>query len=235
MPHQPFQKRGLNKPNRLHSAYNKFPTEICYAYPQHLIHLGEDGTFVQTRSGPNWLGGILTMTTCKHRLRSFKTPEEWEQGYWLAGFTPKIDGENYLLYLARVHKAASSMVEMYGFLKYHHPEALERKLAHKNPVGDIYKPRNIKKSLDWFDPDNYVYPKGHVREQETYKDGTPKWHRDIDYTGAGGKRHALFLYNNVCLFNKPMVKCTRNLYRSGFKTTVGELVRENLSTIYLGD
>lgn len=208
---------------------------VCYAYPHHEVYLN-DNEFIQTRSGPNWEGGLLTIATCKHLLRSrlpspYKIPMSglltltggvemytWdsEPSVWLAGFTPTIDGATYLLYMARVGVVFGSNYDLGAYLKSNYRSAYDAKLAMDNVRGDVYKPRKKLRGEGKFDPLNFYTPYNHCRQVESYKDGTPKWHRDIAYS-VNGRRAYPILFDEVYLYSKPKYAANRKLFRSGYK------------------
>lgn len=201
--------RGLlNK--RLHSKL-RTASGGCYAYPQHEIYLSDKGTFLQTRSGPNWQGGVLTLATCKHYLRSTRPAQGWP-GTWLAGFTPKINGENYLLYVAQVALAFENNQLLGDHLRKYDRKAYTAKNAFYNVVGDVY-PCN---GPDAYDLRNYAVHPEHVRQE--LKKGAPKWHSDINY-----KRPAPVFIMGGYLYSRPMYRVTRPLHRSGWKCDITEL------------
>jgi len=77
------------------------------------------GQFTQTGSAPNFQGDMITLCTCKHRLRSFRDITAWE-GVWIAGFTGMNDGiggRNALVYLTKVSMAFQSHRDFWFFGK----------------------------------------------------------------------------------------------------------------------
>jgi hypothetical protein len=196
--------------------------DIVRAFPQHQIYL-EDGIFKQTRSGPNWQGGILTLSTCKHYTRTANT--EWLHT-WFAGFTPKVGcGENYLLFLARISHVFDSNYDMGWYLNRHHRKAWLQKIAPQSNLGDIYMPKRTPLTdRTKYNHKNYYTPVGHVRMEMDKKWEVPKWQKDINYE-AKGRRPACFLFDNVHLFKRPVFVSTRPLHRSGYKGTISDLRR----------
>ncbi len=77
-----------------------------------------DGHLVQTGSAPNFQGGVITLCTCKHYMRTWRAPEEWK-GIWIAGFTGNVlkDGKNYLFYLMKVQEAFMSHRDLWRWLQ----------------------------------------------------------------------------------------------------------------------
>ncbi len=156
--HQPFPMtmngRNTNIPLiKLRSCVVGEATVYCYIVAS--IHRqGEE--FVQRGSGPNFQGDLITLCTCKHRMRTFLAPEEWS-GIWIAGFTSRPTGgkANYLFYLMQVAHAFESQRELW-FSRDILPAAKQAKAAHLDPFGDLYKPRSRK--IDRWDPAGYLSP-----------------------------------------------------------------------------
>jgi hypothetical protein len=200
--------------------------DTVHAFPLHQIYLSPAGTFIQARSGPNWLGGVATLTTCKHYMRLAATPAQWV-GKWVAAFTPRATtGDSYLLLLAQVQAAYSSNYELGLWLRAHAPHAYKAKLAVDDPRGDIYSPRTtVLTAARVHDPAAYAVPHGHVRME--LKAGVPKWHSDVAYTrtrGGVAVYPACLLLTQVLLCTKPKYVAVRPLYRSGYKCTGAEFV-----------
>ena len=201
----------------------------CYAFPQHQIYLGPAG-FEQTRSGPNWQGGRLTLATCKHASRATRAPLDWI-GVWWAGFTPKINGENYLLFLAQVERAFISNYALHEYLEMEHSAVLLAKSAVRNPLGDVFSPRKAMRGEAVYDPRLYIEPKGHVRMEMDKKRGTPKWHNDIGYLSRAGRRAPPLLMGHTYLFSAPKYRVLRPLHRSGWRCRVEQLLTEYLEAV----
>jgi hypothetical protein len=132
-----------------------------------------EGEFIQTGSGPNFQGGLITLCTCKRQMRSRKTVTQWP-GEWVAGFTSvgKVLGDrvNHLVYLIKIGQAYASHRDLWNALS---PDEREAKNAHTNPVGDVFEPRSP--DGDWFDAQSYLPPSSsHVHCPDHY------WLRDID-------------------------------------------------------
>ena len=74
-----------------------------------------DGELLQSGSGPNFQGDLITLCTCKHQLRAYLPAEEWP-GTWVAGFTSSRNGAgpNKLFYLMQVGEAYSSQYELWN-------------------------------------------------------------------------------------------------------------------------
>src|SRR5690606_26723103 len=65
----------------------KLDKRPLYLYTQHEIFQDESSLELrQTRTSPNWEGGIVTYSTCKHNFRCYKKPT-WIDT-WIAGLAP---------------------------------------------------------------------------------------------------------------------------------------------------
>jgi len=187
-----------------------------YLYTQHEIFF-EDELFKHTRTSPNWEGGMVTYGTCKHNLRTFdRGPAGWE-GTWLAGLCPKHCQSNALLFVGVVRYAFAGNYCLGQWVKHTAPQTWKVKQADGNPRGDLYTPRH--QDLDdtqQHDHTYYVEPAGHTRSVEFYKkspgsrstreDGKiPKWWRDLEYVGKGGRRPPCFVLDPCWVFSKPLL------------------------------
>jgi len=203
------------------------PTQAdCYAFPHHQVYL-DGGVFLQTRSGPNWEGGVITLATCKHHLRTTRTPEEWI-GVWFAGFTPKINGENYLLYLAEVTQAFDSNYALGQLLKDKYPRAYAVKNAANNPLGDVYPPSGSLRGEQVYYRQNFSASAEHVRQE--LKHGEPKWYSDIEYIGRSGRRPAALVLRGS-VFKRPTYRARRPLHRSGWRCSLSELINAHIEEV----
>ena len=219
--HQSFTKNRVNQHTRIS---RNLLVQDCYAFPLHQVYLVDD-RFEQTRSGPNWQGGVMTLTTCKHFMRT--TREDWV-GAWLAAFTPKIDGENYLLSLMQVHQQFESNYALGVYLRAHRPDVYAAKRTDKNPLGDIYHPKRQLAGTAIRDHRNYTVHPNHVRWE--LKNGAPKWYSDINYQ-KGRRAPAALLFDTQYLFSRPAYRVTRPLYRSGWRCTLGDLLANYMEEV----
>jgi hypothetical protein len=192
-----------------------------YAYIMTTVVLGED-EFQQIGCGPNFQGGLLTLCTCKHRMRASLSCEEWKDK-WVAGFTSlRCNHRHWLFYLACVEAAFASHSELW------HSEALtpkarQEKSASKSPLGDLYRPNGELHSAARFDPCQYHRPvRGHVHFAD---DLDNRWRIDINYRSKPLKLKAkqpaaLLVCNPQCSFvwRKPLLyvdgKWRQRNYRS---------------------
>jgi hypothetical protein len=203
--YQPFPSRGrlarhLNLP--LETLRQALPatSATVYAYVVATVK-NRDGRFVQYGSAPNWQGGVLTLCTCKHYMRTFRTPDNW-QGVWLAGFTGvrETDGRHALVFLTRIADAVPSQADLWQSTALT-TSAKRAKDASRHIHGDLFRPADF--DSDPFDPGAYVLP--HADHDHV---GDERWHSDIDYTSRSGQRPAFlvgdpahtYLYDCPALF-----------------------------------
>jgi len=180
-----------------------------------------DGRFVQHGSGPNFQGGVISLCTCKHRMRAFKDSRDWE-GVWIAGFTGVAAGRgrNTLVYLMRVAHAFDSHAAIWTS-KDIPTETKQAKAAHLHPFGDIFQPKDY--SRDPFDPHGYIAP--HRRHVHGSHRG---WHNDIDYSGRGGRRAALLFGDATAsyLWDRPRLALPFRLHQGQKKADLGWLLSQ---------
>jgi hypothetical protein len=153
-----------------------------------------EGTLVHVGSGPNMQGGLITLCTCKHWMRTYSGVKP---GTWIAGFTgshketarrPAM--RNTLFYLMRVEHSFPSQMELWR--SHLVPEQTKhRKSARHNPLGDLFEPHQD--ANDPFDIASYHPPiPGHSHApKDQWPGGT--WHRDIDYMNRFGRRSAMLV------------------------------------------
>ena len=111
--YQPYPQRGFLAKNMdlvlrdLYSQIGKGEADV-YCYIVKSVK-NRNSALQQQGCGPNWQGGLITLCTCKHFMRTFKDLDAWE-GTWIAGFTTANNGNgsNALAYLMRVEAAYDS-------------------------------------------------------------------------------------------------------------------------------
>lgn len=191
----------------LRQALEESPNATVFTYTQHQIFY-EDGVYKQTRSSPNWEGGIVTYATCKHRMRTFKR-RSW-RGVWIMGLCPKACNDNAVLFCGRVYKQFPHNLALSKWIKSVDREAYNAKRADLNPRGDLYTPLRQAASRP-HSHRSYREPPNHTRSVEFYdkspgsrstrKDGKiPKWYRDLEYVGANGTRPPVFVLSPCWVF-----------------------------------
>jgi hypothetical protein len=159
--------------------------------------------FCQTGSAPNFQGGLITLCTCKHYMRTWKETSNWKD-LWIAGFTrPRLmKTGNYLFYLMKVSAAYQSFKKIWEYLSRTERDA---KNAKRNVFGDIYQPKSD--VGDEFKYSGYYEPaKGHVHLKGN------RWHNDICYRGLKGRRPSLLVgdSNFSFLYSEPKIYLTKH-------------------------
>lgn len=179
---QPFPKSGLRGKNgnlsladvKKHLA-GQSP---AYSHVSTSITWNRDAEcFEQHGCGPNFQGGVLTLCTCKHKMRASLTAGEWEDNIWIAGFTSRTihKGKHWLFYLAKVESAHESHSDLWNSMD---ADSRKAKAAHRHYLGDIFKPKDPKPTgNERFRPSRYVMPKDHVHRSPGYD----AWKDDINY------------------------------------------------------
>jgi hypothetical protein len=224
--HQPFPQttelgRNLNLPLSRLYGYAADQASVYYYIIRSMRK--RNGEFIQAGCGPNFQGGLITLCTCKHRMRTYMDPDKW-RGIWIAGFTglPTGGGANFLIYLMRVAHAFKSQGDLW-FSNDIPPAAKQAKAAHLDRFGDLYKPRS--KRIDRWNPAGYVPPTpNHCHA----KDRAKGWAKDIAYEGVG-TRHAALLVGDPqrsFLWNRPMIYCSGRLHRGQKKCTLHDLLAQ---------
>ena len=73
----------------------------------------EKDRLFQKGSGPNFQGGLITLCSCKHYMRTYKA---MQPKVWIAGFTSiRVKEKNWLFYLMRVLQTHKSHDEFWNF------------------------------------------------------------------------------------------------------------------------
>jgi len=171
---------------------------LIYSYVLTTLDL-ENGKFKQSGCAPNFQGGYITLTSCKHHMRTYSNIRK-KNNLWIAGFTSRtlFDSENhYLFYLMKVQERFKSHKKMWGSLD---EEVIKEKSASENRLGDIYEPDGGNE----FSEEGYEDPINNHKHMDC-------WKKDIDYeNGKSGKRPVLLLGNpdQSYLWSKPKIQYT---------------------------
>jgi hypothetical protein len=192
----------------LRGAFNRLQQDaIVYSYVVRSICL-EDGQFRQCGSAPNFAGDLITLCTCKHRMRTYKAQEDWVRGgFWIAGFTSstrEFDHKNWLVYLMQVGEAYSSHHDLAAALRRSGRERiLKAKAAHLNPRGDIFVPKPSV-GRNYYDPAHYYPP---IPEHSHAGGHPPGWFKDIYYPSRESPRAQLLVGDNdqSYVWTRPMI------------------------------
>lgn len=186
-----------------------------YVYPHHEIKLSDEGEFQQTRSGPNWEGDLVTMTTCKHLLRTYKTIDESGR-VAICGVTNKLDGENFLMYIGVVRMTFNSMDSLSAYLQQNEPKAFKAKDTRHNRLGDLFVPAYDLTGEERYDSMSFHEPvDDHCRKEELDSKGQPKWFKDIEYVTRNGTHPKSLILEPVTVHTEPNYIWIGKLGRSG--------------------
>ena len=208
------KNRNLRRKPLYRKIY-KFRNDTVYAYILTTIEC-RDGHLRQFGSAPNFQGGMITLCSCKHWMRTFRDTESWE-GVWIAGYTNR-DLGNKLFYLMRVSEAYKSHRDLWQSDRISE-KTKAKKDAHLSRFGDIYQPKND--ASDDFSPLEYVRPcRSHVHRNPDI------WHEDIDYySDRQGRRPALLVGDPKYsfLWDKAVASYPRTLYRGQKRAILSDL------------
>lgn len=187
------------------------PTESSplYSYVVATTNLDTELQIRQAGSGPNFQGGLITLTTCKHRLRAARGVDDW-RGVWVAGLSRKglHEGRQWVFFMMKVAQAYASHADLWQAL----PSTVrEAKSARQHPHGDLYEPLGFGSDAP-HSPESYHAPcTGHRHEKPEL------WHKDIGY--MNWKRPAALLVGDPdksFLWSEPML-CYRGSMTQGYK------------------
>jgi hypothetical protein len=203
-----------------------------YLYTHHEIFY-EDGIIKQTRSSPQWEGGLVTYATCKHLMRTYDPGILGWHGAWIIGLCPAAM-QNCLLFAARVKEVYASNYTLSRRILSTNPGIYKVKRANSNPRGDLYTPVRELRGLAVYDHSNFEEPENHTRSVEFYSkspgsvsergDGKiPKWWRDIEYE-IRGRRPPSFILSPCWLFSRPMLKVKQKPARAVLRLTPREVL-----------
>lgn len=161
--------------------------------------------------GPNLEGGLITLCTCKHHMRSaghwLNDAKKGSNNKWVAGFTNNKAGKNTLFYLMKIGEAYESHADLWRvFLQLGRQNILDVKSASNNSFGDIYKPKNISKCTaeTRFLQDSYEAPiVNHAHDSD--------WKKDVNHGGYGERQATLlvgdpaksFVWTSEMIWSKP--------------------------------
>ena len=228
MDHQPFPTTGRLMSN-MNLGFAKLNSQICFEHAEVYCYIvatikNQDGHFFQTGSAPNFQGDMVSLCTCKHKMRTFKDTEDWVDK-WIAGFSGVAagNGNNALVYLMKVGYAFKSQMSLW-FSDEIPEETKQAKLAQISKFGDIYQPKD--QMSDEFAVQSYIHPvESHVHCNNN------NWHNDINYEGCKGRNAALLIGDPEYsfLWNQPMIYYQGHLHRGQKKSNLQTLLGEQLS------
>lgn len=189
------------------------PDEDVYAYVVRSVRPA-NGEYVQTGSAPNFQGALITLCTCKHSMRATLSPEQWQQGVWVAGLTSwdKAFGKQQsLVYLMRVGEAYASQAELVQALRRSgRSGVVDAKDSTRHRLGDLVIPASDEVTgNDRYLHTAYVPPMvGHSHRRRAEDHG---WEDDVNYVGAGGAQSAMLAgdLNFSFMWTRPIVRRRR--------------------------
>jgi len=218
----------LNHPASLMQALEE-ENEHCYFYTSHQIYW--DGVIKQSRSSPNWEGGMVTYATCKHHMRSTSRP--WEDT-WIATCGPRDCEDNTMIMVGKIRRAFTCNYALTDYLKRRCPEVYKVKRACTNPRGDLYDSKKPLKGSQVHHHEHFIEPPNHTRSVDFYKkspgststreDGLiPKWWRDIEYY-MHKRRPPVFIMAPCWIFSRPMLWSELDPKRASLSLTTWEFL-----------
>jgi hypothetical protein len=215
----------LNDPDSLRGALDHYGSTDCHFYTSHQIYW-EDNVIKQTRSSPNWEGGMVTYCTCKHLMRC--TDKNWG-GVWIATVGPRECSNNCLIMAGRISRVFPSNYALRRYMSDSHPDVFTHKIADIDPRADLYTPRYLLEGPEVYHHENFREPPEHTRSVDFYKrspgsvsnreDGKiPKWWRDMEYI-MHGRRPPVFILSPCWIFSEPMLWSVEDPKRAALKMT----------------
>ncbi len=164
----------------------------------------------QEGCGPNFEGGIITLTTCKHYMRSsYELKGILDNGkLWIAGVTSKSNKKNplreyVLFYLMKVDSTiiANSFYDLWN--QFNQVQNIRNiKDACNNPLGDLYRPKsncNFNVGNNKWDLNCYYPPcRNHVHVVYCHN----CWIKDISYCCSNNRRPLLLVGENPFMGKK---------------------------------
>jgi hypothetical protein len=220
---QPFPISGpladnLNTPLPVIARQLRDSQARAYSYVVRTVKLNAaTQQFEQRGSAPNFQGGVLSLCTCKHRMRACRSSAEWENDVWLVGFSSRtmLDGKHWLFYLAKIESAIDSHSDVWAELS---SRARKAKEASQNYLGDVFEPKTPAPIADSrFLPSRYVAPSRHAHRKTP---GDSQWKNDICYKHADKYRHPSLLLadpRQTFLWEQPTIYLTRQHCRDYLK------------------
>jgi hypothetical protein len=192
------------------AVLNKFPgSETVRPYVVDTVNIQRAGVYEQRGSAPNFSGGLGTLATCKHQMRSRYSAGSWSSGVWVLGLTGLSrwrHGQQPFYYLMRVAQAHESQADLVRALEAQgRQDVLAAKDSRAHQLGDIFMPKRPLAGAERFKPENYIPPRAnHVHSQP---DDPLGWHNDIFYDGTSHTRPPLLVGNPEYTFvwTRPVV------------------------------
>lgn len=207
---QPFPDKGpLAKRLTLDELQRRLSDRrgLLYSYLIRSIERDADG-FIQRGCAPNFQGELITLCTCKHRMRTFFDAAGWTEDKWIAGFSGvKVDPtRSALVYVMRVGLAFPSHYDLWKSKKISQ-RTKNAKAAHRHKHGDLFKPKQDEiNEVNRFKPHMYEVPEpGHHCHRKDEND--EEWQKDIVYPKKTRNHPALLVGDskNTFVWDKPAI------------------------------
>jgi len=201
---------------KLSKVLNEYTNEI-YSYVLSSIKY-ENGYFKQYGCAPNFNGKYVTLTTCKHYMRSFREPQDWKN-VWIAGFghLNNESKKNFLFYLMQIKIAFISFIELWNFLD-SDKETQNIKNSRFHPYGDVFEPKKDSRVNDEKEAKDKSFEFYHMPiDSHKHKDKHESWKKDIyKYYMNLKRRPALLVGNedNTFYWSKPLIYFKEKLPRN---------------------
>ncbi|MGC9779575.1 MAG: hypothetical protein HZR80_10070 [Candidatus Heimdallarchaeota archaeon] len=201
---------------KLTEILNEYNNEI-YSYVLSSVKY-DKSKFKQYGCAPNFQGNYVTLTTCKHYMRSYRKPQDW-LNVWIAGFGD-LNNElkkNFLFYLMQVKIAFISFKELWNFLK-DDKETQNIKNSRFNPYGDIFEPKDEFTIIEENNAKDKSFKFYHIPiDGHKHLDKYESWKRDIFRFYKTTKRRPSLLVgneNNTFYWSKPRIYFKKRLPRN---------------------
>ena len=170
-------------------------SDDIYFYVMTTVSL-DNGKQVQKGSGPNLEGSRVTLSTCKHWMRTFPSIKK---GTWIAGLSNKNCGQN-LFYLAQVEDTFLTHRELETSLS---KKDRKIKSMSNNFLGDLFETTTA--SGNTFDDYKAVSHHSHKDEHHHFTDEHIK--SDLWGYKQGEKETKLLSFdpNTTCVWEQPLI------------------------------
>ena len=191
-------------------------------YPYVLTSLRYDDVRLhQQGSGPNFQGGLITLCTCKHLMRTYPVIKSGKD-VWIAGYSSSThSGGSMLFYLMKIALRFESYQDFW-FSDFVPEGAKVEKVADSNIFGDIYRPKSATGNPHWHRT-YHAPPKGHAHCRPGAR--ATEWWTDIEYRSRSGCTPALLVGDPEFsfLWDEPVIPSPFGPKRALPKGTLTEL------------
>lgn len=165
---------------------------------------------VQKGSAPNLYGGVISICTCKHYMRSFRRIRE-NNSVWIAGVSGvslvPSQHKNFLFFLMKIQNRFRSHADAWE----NSPERVRKaKNARYHRLGDLYQPRTT--LLNEFSPSSYYPPiQGHPHlMQDKGENEHPYWYDDVSICYKNPSALLFGDPHQSYVWNQPLLSINQN-------------------------